>query len=203
FLVPDHYVTEFPPIAALMAAADAAKTIRIGSFVFANDFRHPTQLAKEAATLDLLSEGRLELGIGAGWHQAEYDQVGLPFASASVRIERLTEALTILKQFFTQDSVTFAGTHYHVTELTAFPKPMQRPHPPIFMGGGGKRLLTLASQQADIVGLHLKVNADGTVDASERTEAALARKVEWIRQAAGERFASLELNLLLSAVVCT
>src|SRR5262245_49660190 len=186
-----------------MAAADAAKTIRIGSFVFANDFRHPTQLAKEAAALDLLSDGRFELGIGAGWHQDEYNQIGLPFASASVRIERLAEALTILKQFFTQDSVTFTGAHYHVAGLTAFPKSVQRPHPPIFMGGGGKRLLTLAGQEADIVGLHLKVNADGTVDASERTEAALARKVEWIRQAAGERFGSLEMNLLLSAVVCT
>jgi probable F420-dependent oxidoreductase len=203
FLVPDHYVTDFPPTVALMAAADAAPTIRIGSLVFDNDFRHPAQLAKEAATLDLLSEGRFELGIGAGWHQAEYDQVGLPFASAGVRIERLTEALTILKQFFTRDSVTFAGAHYRVTGLTASPKPIQRPHPPIFLGGGGKRLLTLASREADIVGLHLKVNADGTVDASERTEAALERKVGWIRQAAGERFASLELNLLLSAVVVT
>lgn len=201
--IPDHYSTEFTPIPALMAAADATKTIRIGSFVFDNDFRHPAQLAKEVATLDLLSDGRFELGIGAGWDLTDYEQTGIPFDSAGVRIERLTEALAIIKQFFTQDSVTFAGKHYHVTALQAFPKPFQHPHPPIFMGGGGQRVLTLAGQEANIVGLHLKVNADGTADASERTEAALERKVAWVRQAAGERFASMELNLLARSVVIT
>jgi probable F420-dependent oxidoreductase len=195
FLVPDHYTTEFPPIAALMAAANATTTIRIGSYVFDNDFRHPAQLAKEAATLDLLSDGRFELGIGAGWHQADYEQVGIPFDSGGVRIERLIESVTILKYFFTQDVVTFAGTHYRVSGLEPFPKPLQRPYPPLLIGGGGKRALTLAGREADIVGLHLKVNADETVDVSERTAAALARKVAWVRQAAGERFTSLELNL--------
>ena len=203
FLLADHYVNEFPPLAALMAAADAARTIRIGSFVFDNDFRHPALLAKEVATLDLLSGGRFELGIGAGWHQPEYEQVGLPFESAGVRISRLEEALIIIKQFFTQDTVTFDGKHYSVTNLKAFPKPLQRPYPPIFMGGGGKRLLALAGREADIIGLHLKVNDDGTVDAWERTEEAIAQKVEWVRQAAGERFAALELNLLIGGVVIT
>lgn len=203
FLAADHYVLDFPPIAALMAAADATTTLRVGSLVFDNDFRHPAQLAKEVATLDLLSDGRFELGIGAGWHQADYDQVGLPFDSAGVRIDRLTEAVAIIKRFFTQESVTFAGSYYRVNELQASPKPLQRPHPPIFIGGGGQRMLTLAGQEADIVGFHFKVNVDGTVDASERTGAALARKVAWVRQAAGERFASLELNLLASAVVLT
>lgn len=201
FLLADHFVNEFPPIAALMAAADATSKIRIGSFVFDNDFRHPALLAKEAATLDLLSGGRFELGIGAGWHQPEYEQVGLPFEPAGVRIARLTEALSIIKQFFTRESVTFAGAHYRVTELQAFPKPAQRPHPPLFIGGGGKKVLTLAGQEADIVGLHLKVNADVTVDLSERTEAGLAQKVAWVRQAAGERFDSIELSLLLGGVV--
>jgi probable F420-dependent oxidoreductase len=203
FVMPDHFVTALPPIAALMAAADAAPRIRIGTTVFDNDFRHPALLAKEVAALDLLSDGRFELGIGAGWHQAEYDQIGLPFEAATLRIERLAEALAILKQFFTQESVTFAGKHYHVTGLEALPKPAQRPHPPIFIGGGGKRLLTLAGQQADIIGLHFKVNADGTVDLEERTEMALARKIAWVRAAAGERFAAIELNLLVSAVIIT
>ncbi|HEX6777095.1 MAG TPA: TIGR03621 family F420-dependent LLM class oxidoreductase [Ktedonobacterales bacterium] len=203
FLLADHFVNEFPPIAALMAAADAASKIRIGSFVFDNDFRHPALVAKEAATLDLLSGGRFEFGIGAGWHRPEYEQVGLPFEPAGVRIGRLTEALSIIKQFFTQESVTFAGAHYRVTELQAFPKPVQRPYPPIFIGGGGKKVLTLAGQEADIVGLHLKVNADGTVDLSERTEEGLAQKAAWVRQAAGERFASIELSLLLGGVVIT
>ena len=203
FLLADHFVNEFPPIAALMAAADAAKTMRIGSLVFDNDFRHPVLLAKEVATLDLLSGGRFELGIGAGWHRPEYEQIGLPFESAGVRIGRLEEALSIIKQFFTKETVTFAGKHYTVTNLQAFPKPLQRPHPPIFMGGGGKRLLSLAGREADIIGLHLKVNDDGTVDARETTEEALAQKVEWVRQAAGERFAAVELNLLLGGVVIT
>ncbi len=186
-----------------MAAADAGRTIRIGSIVFDNDFRHPAQLAKEVATLDLLSGGRFELGIGAGWHRPEYEQIGLPFESAGVRISRLEEALSIIKQFFTKDTVTFPGKHYSVTDLKAFPRPFQQPHPPIFMGGGGKRLLTLAGREADIIGLHLKVKDDGTVDAWERTEEAIAQKVEWIRQAAGERFAAVELNLLLGGVVIT
>ncbi|HEY0757364.1 MAG TPA: TIGR03621 family F420-dependent LLM class oxidoreductase [Ktedonobacteraceae bacterium] len=203
FLLPDHFVTEFPPLVALMAVADATQSLRIGSFVFDNDFRHPALLAREVATLDLLSAGRFEFGIGAGWHQAEYEQIGLPFESAGVRIKRLAEALEIIKQFFTEETVTFAGNYYTVTDLKAFPKPLQRPHPPVLMGGGGKKLLTLAGQQANIVGLHLKVNADGTVDASERTEAAMAQKVAWVRQAAGERFAAVELNILLSAVIIT
>lgn len=203
FLLADHYVNEFPPIAALMAAADATSTLRVGSFVFDNDFRHPALLAKEVATLDLLSGGRFELGIGAGWHRDEYEQVGLPFESAGVRISRLEEALHIIKQFFTEEAVTFAGSYYKVTDLQAFPKPFQRPHPPIFIGGGGKRLLSLAGREADIVGLHLKVNDDGTVDTWERSEEAIAQKVEWVRQAAGERFAALEFNLLIRTIIIT
>lgn len=203
FLLADHYVNEFAPIAALMAAADATSALRVGSFVFDNDFRHPAQLAKEVAALDLLSGGRFELGIGAGWHRPEYEQVGLPFESAGVRISRLEEALAIIKQFFIQESVTFAGNYYTVSDLKAFPKPLQRPHPPIFMGGGGRKVLTLAGRESNIVGLHLRVKDDGTVDASERTEAALAQKVEWVQQGAGERFAEVELNVLIGGVVIT
>lgn len=203
FLLPDHFITRFPPLTALMAAADATKTLRVGSFVFDNDFRHPALLAKEVATLDLLSDGRFELGIGAGWHQPEYKQIGLAFESAGARIQRLEEALRIIKQFFTEDTVTFAGRHYTITDLKAVPRPLQQPHPPILMGGGGKRLLTLAGQEADIVGLHFRIKDDGTIDDTEFTEATLAQKIEWVRQAAGERFASIELNLLLSRVVVT
>jgi len=148
-----------------------------------------------------LSGGRFELGIGAGWHRPEYEQVGLPFDAAGVRISRLQEAVRIIKQFFTEAAVTFVGSHYRVTDLQAFPKPLQHPHPPIFIGGGGKRLLSLAGREADTVGLHVKVNADGTVDAWERTVAALAQKVAWVQEAAGERFAASELNLLVGDVV--
>jgi probable F420-dependent oxidoreductase len=200
-LLPDHFITEFPPLVTLMAAADTTTTLRIGSFVFDNDFRHPALLAKEVAALDLLSGGRFEFGIGAGWHQPEYKRAGLPFDRAGVRINRLEEALKIIKQFFVEETVTFAGNHYTVTDLVAFPKPLQRPHPPILMGGGGKKLLTLAGREANIIGLSPKVNDDGTIDAFERTEAALAQKVEWIRQAAGERFAAVELNLFPTDVI--
>ncbi len=203
-VLPDHFSDGlFPPIAALMAAADATTTIRIASYVFDNDFRHPAVLAREAAALDLLSDGRLELGIGAGWDPNDYSQAGLPLESPGRRIERLAESVTILKRFFTEETVTFEGEHYQVRGLVAYPKPAQRPHPPLFIGGGGQRVLTLAAREADIVGLHFKVNADGRPEASERTEAALARKIEWVRAAAGERFGSLELNLLPNAVVIT
>jgi probable F420-dependent oxidoreductase len=203
FLLADHYVNEFPPIAALMSAADATKTLRVATFVFDNDFRHPALLAKEVATLDLLSGGRFEMGIGAGWHRPEYEQVGIPFDPAGVRISRMQEALQIFRQFFTADTVTFKGNHYTITDLKAYPKPAQRPHPPFFIGGGGKRLLTIAGKEADIIGVHFRVKDDGTVDPSERTEAAIAQKIAWIRQAAGARFKAIELNILLSGVVIT
>jgi probable F420-dependent oxidoreductase len=199
----DHFIKEFPPLAALMAAADASRTLRVGSFAFDNDFRHPALLAKEAATLDLLSGGRFELGIGAGWYRPEYDQVGLPFDNAGVRISRLEEALRIIKQFFTRQSVTFAGSYYTVTNLKAFPKPLQHPHPPIFMGGGGKKLLSLAGREADIIGLHFKRNDDGTDNPSDHSEAAITQKVEYVRQAAGVRFEAVELNLLIGVVIIT
>lgn len=203
FLMADHYVNEFPPIAALMAVADTTSTLRVGSFVFDNDFRHPALLAKEIATLDLLSGGRVEFGIGAGWHRPEYEQIGLEFSSAGTRISRLEEALQIIRQFFTEETVTFSGSHYTVTDLKAFPKPLQRPHPPFFMGGGGKKFLSLAGREADIVGLHVRVNDDGTVGASERTDEALTQKIEWVRQAAGERFPAIELNILIGGVIVT
>src|SRR6266487_6088664 len=207
-LLRDHFVREpfgdqLAPMVALMAAAGATRMLRVGAQVLDNDYRHPVLLAKEAATLDLLSGGRLELGIGAGWLREEYERGGLPFEAAGVRISRLEEAIQIIKRFFNDETVTFSGNYYKITGLQGFPKPTQRPHPPFFIGGGGKRLLSLAAREADIVGVHIKVNADGTVDASERTEATLAQKVEWVRQAAGERFDALELNLLVSLVAIT
>jgi len=201
FLQPDHFTNEFFPLPSLMAAADATKNLRIGTLVYNNDLRHPVLLAKEAAALDMLSGGRFELGIGAGWNRPEYDQVGLPFDRAGLRIERLEEALKILKQSFSDEAVNFTGKHYTVTDLNVTPKPIQRPHPPIVMGGGGKKLLSLAAREANVIGLHLKVNDNGTIDATERIEETLAEKVEWIREAAGERFSSIELNILISGFV--
>jgi probable F420-dependent oxidoreductase len=200
-LQPDHFTSDFFPLPSLMAAADATKNLRIGTLVYNNDLRHPVLLAKEVAALDLLSGGRFELGIGAGWNRPEYDQVGVPFERAGRRIERLEEALQILKQSFSDEPVNFTGKHYTVTDLNVTPKPIQRPHPPIVMGGGGKKLLSLAAREANVIGLHIKVNDNGTVDATENIEETLAEKVGWIREAAGERFSSIELNILISGFV--
>ena len=182
FLIADHYVNEYLPIAALMFVADATSTLRVGSCVFDNNYRHPALLAKEVAAIDWLSGGRFELGLGAGALQIDYDSAGLPFDRPGVRIRRLEESVSLIKQFFIHDSVTFAGEYYTVRELPGFPKPAQSPHPPIFIGGGGKKTLTLAAREADIVGLEHRVkDGDDTFDAFEHSEAALAQFLRALR----------------------
>ena len=203
-LIGDHYLDTYLPIAALMCVADATRTLRIGSGIFDTNYRHPAQLAKEVAALDLLSGGRFELGLGAGADQADYDAVGQPFDRPGVRIRRLEESVTILKHFFTQDSVTFTGEHYTVTNLPAIPKPAQRPYPPFFIGGGGKKMLTLMAREADIASVEHQVkDAYNTFDAYEHSEAALAEKVAFLREAAGERFPAIELHHGMYPVIIT
>ncbi len=202
--MPDHLGQQFAPIAALQAAAEATQTLRIGSLVFDNDFRHPVLLAKEAATLDLLSGGRFELGLGAGWEGSEYVQAGIPFDQPGVRVSRMEEALHIIKGLFADGRVTFSGTYYQVTALEGFPKPIQRPHPPILVGGGGKRVLSMAARETTIVGFSPIVRPDGSgQELTDATAEALAQKVEWVRQAAGDRFDDLELQVLVAEVVVT
>jgi probable F420-dependent oxidoreductase len=202
-LVPDHFPTGLGPVAALSVAAGATERLRLGSFVFANDFRHPALLTKEAATLDLLSDGRFELGLGAGWQRAEYEAVGLPFDPAPRRIERLEEALGLLKRLFAGGPVDHAGPHYTVAGLELPPRPVQRPHPPLLVGGGGRRVLGVAARAADIVALGPRAAPDGTLTAASITAAATAEKVGWVREAAGERYAALELNVFVYAVETT
>jgi probable F420-dependent oxidoreductase len=203
FLIRDHFVPDYfgdqlAPIAALMAAAGATRTLRVGSLVFDNDYRHPALLAKEAATIDLLSGGRLELGLGAGWLRAEYEQAGMPFDPPGVRISRLEEAIHIIKGLFADEPLTFAGQHYTIANLRGVPKPTQQPRPPILIGAGQKRMLTLAGREADIVGILTTSVASGTLaaDPAERLAESVAQKVEWVRQGAGERFHDLELSLV-------
>ncbi len=204
FLIPDHFRQALAPIAALMAAADATQTLRVGSFVFDNDFRHPAVLAKEAATLDLLSNGRFEMGIGAGWLRSEYDETGIPYDAPGVRIKRLEEALHVIKAIWTEETATYSGNFYKITQLQGVPKPAQRPHPPILIGGGGKRVLSLAGRFANIVGFIPKLEESGpTADLTDATETALHEKIAWVREAASERFQQLELNLFLAAVIVT
>jgi probable F420-dependent oxidoreductase len=198
-LVADHLAEMFPPLSPLVAAADATESLRVGTFVLNNDFRHPALLAREAAAIDLLTDGRLELGLGAGHMASEYREAGLQFDAASTRIERLAESVHILKGLLAGEAVTFEGAHYQVRGHRIYPAPVQKPRPPLLIGGNGRRLLTLAGQEADIVGLTgASLRRDGTqVDPSGFTASATAERIELVRQAAGDRFAALELNALV------
>jgi probable F420-dependent oxidoreductase len=199
--VPDHFRDHLAPVSALTAAALATTRLRVGSLVFSNDFRHPAVLAKEAATIDVLSGGRFELGLGAGWLREEYDQTGIPFDAPGTRVERLEEAVTIIKRLLAGERVTFAGRHYAIADLEGRPTPVQRPHPPIAIGGGGRRTLTLAAREATIVGLVPRARRDGSgLDLADLSDAATREKLEWVRAAAGARFDSLELHALIQAV---
>jgi probable F420-dependent oxidoreductase len=200
---PDYFGDQFAPFAALMTAANVTSTLRIGTLVIDNDYRHPVILAKEAATLDLLSGGRLELGLGAGWLQSEYVQAGMSFDPAGVRIDRLVESIAILKGLFADQPLTFSGNHYSITQLDGFPKPAQRPHPPILLGAGHKRMLTLAGKEADIVGIMTTSVATGQLldDPLGRLSDRVAQQIEWVRQGAGARFPSIELSTVATIVI--
>jgi probable F420-dependent oxidoreductase len=204
-MMPDHFGEQLAPVPALMAAADATTDLKIGTLVFANDYKHPVVLAKEVSTLDVLSEGRVEFGIGAGWMNTDYQQSGIAHDRAGVRIDRLAESLEVCKAIFAGGTVDFTGEHYDVTGYQGHPRPVQDPHPPILIGGGGKRILTLAAQHADIVGINPKI-ASGAIDSATAQNGAAARtdeKVAWVRDAAGDRYDDIEINMLVFAVVVT
>ncbi len=202
---PDHFeMVNISPTIALMAAADATKRLRIGSFVLNNDLRHPAVLAKEIATLDLLSGGRVELGLGSGYLPDDYTWSGIPYNSAGTRIRRLEESIQILKALFSEEPTSFEGKYYSIQGLNGLPKPLQKPHPPMYIGGGGKRMLALAARQADIVGLTAIVKpGEGNFEMNNITAQATEQKLSWIREAAGERFEQLELNSFVFSVKVT
>jgi probable F420-dependent oxidoreductase len=200
----DHFEPGFFAIGpAMVAAACATNTIRLGSFVYSNNFRHPALLAREAATIDVLSDGRFEFGIGAGYDMPEYDQTGIPRPARSDRVSRLREAIAVVKGLWADETFSFSGKHFTITEMDGWPKPLQRPHPPIQVGGGGRQILTLAAREADTVGIIAQSAAGGGLDFAGDTDALVAEKVEWVRAAAGERFGSLELGALIMKVVVT
>ncbi|MGE3539118.1 MAG: LLM class F420-dependent oxidoreductase [Candidatus Tectimicrobiota bacterium] len=203
--VPDHLANFLAPLPALVSAAEATTHLRIGTHVLNNDFRHPVLLAREAATVDLLTQGRLQLGLGAGYMQAEYDEAGLRFETGARRVERLGETVRILKGLFTGAPVTFVGQHYQITRHQLQPLPVQRPHPPLLIGGNGPRLLTLAAQEADIVGLTgITFRPGGTgPELSGWTVAGLEKSLQHIRTAAGTRYDHLELQALVQRVEVT
>ena len=194
-VIPDHLIAQLAPIAAMATIAAATERLRISAFVLNNDLRHPAVLAQELASLDVLSDGRLEVAIGAGWNRPEYEAIGLPFDPAPVRQARLAEAIAVLKGCFADGPFSFAGKHYSITDYDAEPKPVQRPHPPLFVGGGGRATLSLAAREAQIVGFAPRIGPNGIGDPSSVTFAATAEKVGWVREAAGDRFDDLELNV--------
>lgn len=193
FLIPDTLGPTLAPLPALAVAAAATRTLRVGTYVLANDYRNPVLLARECATLDFLSGGRFELGLGAGRPGAEsdYRKLGLPLDGGGVRVERLAEALRIVKALFVGERVSVSGPHYTAANADVFPRPIQQPHPPILVAGAGKRMLALAAREADIIALAL---------GPDTTEAAAAETVSRLEAAAGERFEQLELNCNLLAV---
>lgn len=198
-LMPDHLGRQLSPVGGLAAAAAVTTRLRVGALVYANDYRHPLLLAREAATLDHLSGGRTEFGIGAGWHVPDYRQLGMPYQRPGVRIDRMLESLHIIKRLLAGERVTHDGPSYHLDRARLSPPPVQAKIP-IVIGGGGPRMLRIAAREADIVGLLPQFNARGRPIFSQASERETARKVEIIRTAAGSReaFERLELNVLVA-----
>ena len=204
-LVADHVGgDELAPVPALAAAAEATTGLRIGTLVINNDLRHPVMLAREAASLDILSGGRFELGIGAGWARGEYEGLGIGFDDPATRIDRLDEALGIVRQAWSGELVKAHGRHYRVEGIAGLPRPIQRPGPPILVAGGGDRIVSVAARHADIVGVHLRMRRDGGgEDWSTGTSAATRERIERIRAVAGDRFEALELQMMVMTLEIT
>jgi probable F420-dependent oxidoreductase len=203
FLCWDHFDEALAPLPALLCAAAATERIRLGTMVLANDFRLPAVLAKEAATLDLLSEGRLELGIGAGWKESEYREAGIPFDAPTVRVRRLAESVAIIKQLWRGKPVQFAGEFYQLDGLVNKPRPYQHPHPPLVIGGARPQMLALAAREANTVALATRLNVHGSPDFADSLSPRVAAKVAYVREKAGERADSLEFHIHVGGVIVT
>jgi probable F420-dependent oxidoreductase len=197
---PDHIVPQLAPVPAMAMVATLSDRLRVAPFVINQDLRHPAVLGHDLATVDLLSDGRLDVAIGAGWNKPEYDTTGIPYDPPGVRVSRLAESVAVLKGYFGDEPFSFAGEHYSITDLDGAPKPVQRPHPPFMIGGGGKRVLQLAAREAQIVSLAPRAGRDGRGENDSMSWAATVEKISWVREAAGERFDALQLNIYPSRV---
>jgi probable F420-dependent oxidoreductase len=203
--VPDHFDEGLGPIAAMTAAAVVTSTLHIGALVLDCDFRHPAVLARELATIDLLSEGRLEVGLGAGWKRLDYERSGIAMDAPKVRVDRMIEHTRVLRALFGAEPCTFTGEHYRITDLDGTPKPYHPGGPPFLIGGGARRLLRFAAREADIVGVNASIHS-GEIDTAAAHDAlpqSIDEKMQWVRDAAGNRFDSIELNAWLSVASVT
>jgi probable F420-dependent oxidoreductase len=204
--MPDHFQDQWSPLVGLTIAAEATELLNVGALVFDNDYRHPVVLAKDIATLDLATGGRVEFGLGAGWRRSDYQESGMSYDRPGVRIARMAEGLAVMKELWASaDPVDFSGEHYTIKGAVGTPRPYSRPHPRICVGGGGRRILSLAGRQADIVGINATMTS-GQLDgetAATATPAAFDEKVGWVREAAGDRFEDLELQCHCAFVLIT
>jgi probable F420-dependent oxidoreductase len=201
----DHLDGCLSPFSPLATAAEVSDRLRLGVLVLNNDFYSPSVLAREAATLDLLSDGRVEIGLGAGHAKPEYDRAGITFDSAPTRVDRLEEAVVILRRLFDREVVTFSGRHYRLVEERCDPAPLQA-HLPLLVGGGGRRVLGIGARHADAVGFTGlgRILADGQHhDPNGFRPQRVDQAVDWIRSEAGSRIRSLELQALVQKVVVT
>jgi probable F420-dependent oxidoreductase len=195
--MPDHFTDQLAPLPAMSTAAAVTTSLRIGALVYDNDYKHPLVLAKELATQDVLSGGRLEIGIGAGWMEADYRAAGIAYDRPGVRIDRFEEGLAVIRGAMVDGPFSFAGEHYTITDYDGRPKPVQQPHPPLLIGGGGQRVLSIAAREADIVGINasMAAGAVGPEAIASMTHEAVVEKLGIVRHAAGERAAAIELNI--------
>lgn len=197
--MPDHFTQQLAPVPALMAAMDATTTLRTGALVFDNDYKHPVVLAKELATMDVLSDGRTEIGLGAGWMISDYEQAGIAYDSPKVRIDRFIEGIRIIKGVMSEGPFSFTGEHYTITNYEGFPKPVQKPCPPLLIGGGGKRVLTFAAKEADIIGINgtMTTGVVGPEPLATMTAESVDEKVDIVAQAAtaAGRLHDIEMNI--------
>jgi probable F420-dependent oxidoreductase len=194
--MPDHFTDQLAPIPALMAAASATSTLRVGALVFDNDYKHPVVLAKELATIDLLSEGRLEIGLGAGWMISDYEEAGMPYDSPKVRIDRFIEGIAVIRGAMAEGAFSYSGDHYTITNYNGQPKPVQA-RPPLLIGGGGKRVLTYAAREADIIGINgtLTAGVVGPEALSTMTAESVDEKVAIVAAAGAHRLNDIEMNI--------
>jgi probable F420-dependent oxidoreductase len=203
--VPDHFDEGYGPLTAMAATAVVTTTLKVGALVFDCDFRHPAVLARELASIDVLSEGRLEVGLGAGWKKLDYDRSGIPMDPPKVRVDRMIEHMKVLKGLFADGPFSFEGEHFRITELDGTPKPHRPGGPPFLIGGGGRRVLRFAAANADIVGVNASIHS-GEVDTAAAQDAlpeSIDEKVGWVRDGAGVRFDEIELNAWLSVASIT